>query len=290
MSELNDDDFQAESASREEPSRRGPRLLLPLFFCLLLGGLAAGGWALWGPGDEFDRSDLEDGGLRTQRFRLQLRGSDRQSPEIYLAPEIVGSGLSGRSDGTWRLNWMGLEGAYEHRIWLGDDDSLMLEDRRETIVVKQGEILLLTAGGPYVLAGQAAEDLLPVIANPRLYVGAELVNSIPKGAIATDELGKVAGLEVLVKHVYPGSPAEAGGLEAGDVLLSVDMSGHQHQVRSRQTLATWWADITAGNTLVFQVRRGAKTLSVSVKTRNRSAQEFRSPSSVSDDRSYFKRH
>lgn len=273
----------------DEPHRsRAPLILLVLL--VVVGGLAAAGWAIWAPGDEFDRSELEDGGLMTQRFRLMLRGSERQSPEIYLAPEIVGSGLSGRSDGSWRLNWMGLEGAYECRIRLSDDDSLILEDRRENLVVKQGEVLLLSASGPIVLRGRSAEELLPVVANPRLYVGAKLVNSAPRGVKATNEAGLIAGTEVRVTGVYAGSPAESAGLQEGDVLLSVDMSGNKLEIRSRQSLATWWCEITAGNTLEFEVRRGSETLRVPVKTRSRTALELRGVSSISDDPSYLRRH
>ena len=185
---------------------------------------------------------------------------------------------------------MGLGGAFEYRIRLGEGDSLLLEDFHQSLVVKQGEVLLLTAGGPTVLRGREADELLPVVANPRLYVGAKLVNSVPRGVTATNETGLIAGTEVRVTGVYSGSPAEAAGLQEGDVLLSVDMSGRKLQIASRQTLATWWCDITAGNVLVFEVRRGGETLQVPVKTRDRTAQEFRDSSSISDEPSYFQRH
>ena len=185
---------------------------------------------------------------------------------------------------------MGLEVAHEYRIRLSEDDSLILEDRRGEILVRQSEALLLTEGGPIVLSGREAEQLLPVVANPRLYVGAKLVNSVPRGVKATNEAGLIAGTEVRLTGVYPGSPAEAAGLQEGDVLLSVASSGRKLQISSRQSLATWWCEITAGNVLTFEVRRGSETLQVPVKTRNRSAQEIRGVSSISDEPSYFQRH
>jgi hypothetical protein len=276
--------------STEEPSRKGPRLLLGLLVLGLLAGLGAGAWALFGPGLELERTELEDGGLRTQRFRLQVSGTGRQGPDIYLAPEVMGSGLSGRSDGTYRLSWHGLDSGFEYRVRLEDDDSLVIEDRRETLVVKPDEVLLLSAGGAEVLRGRTADDLLPVVANPRLYVGAKLSNSAPRGAQGSNEAGLVAGTEVHVKGVYVGSPAEASGLQAGDVLLSVESGGRRLEIQSRQALATWWCEITAGNVLTFEVRRGGETLSVPVKTRDRTASEFRGASSISDDPSYLQRH
>lgn len=281
------------SEALEDPAeqpRQVPRLLLGLLMVGLVVALGGGAWLLFGQRLELERTDLEDGGLRTQRFRLQVSGTERQSPEIYLAPEIMGSGLSGRSDGTYRLSWLGLDSGFEYRVRFEDDDSLVIEDRRGPVVVKPGEVLLLNASGPQVLRGREAEDLLPVVANPRLYVGAKLVNSAPKGAKGSNEAGLVAGTEVRVVDVYPGSPAEAAGLVPGDVLLSVTCGGRALEIQSRQTLATWWCDITAGNVLNFEVRRAGQTLSVPVKTRDRAGSEFRDSSSISDDPSFLKRH
>lgn len=274
----------------EAPRRRLP-LALILAGLLALGGLGAAAWFVFGPGVTLERTELEDGGLGTQRYRLRVRGSERQSPEIYTAPELVGSGLSGRSDGTYRISWSSNHASFLYRVEVRDeDDALVLTDPRETLVVEQTQVLLLTGGGAVVLEGHEADDLLPVLANPRIYFGFDLVNSAPKGAKATDEAGLVAGTQVRVAKLYPGSPADKAGFELGDVLVSVDLYGKLHAVRSRQTLATWWALVAPGNEFVFEVRRGEQTLKIPLKTTWRGPQETQSPSSVSDDPRHLKRH
>jgi len=277
------------------PERSFGPLLLGLGLVVLLA--LAGGAGLWHWSTQKPRLGVSmetstSGPLGTYKLQIHATGTKRLSPWIYTAPQ-VSSGSSGTDEGYF-VTWTSAKERFEFLVELGDDDSLIMRGAGEggrDLIVSEGEGLLLGPHGARVLRGRDHTDLLPVLANPRLYVGARLVNSAPEGA-AVDEEGRVVGIEVRVAEVYPGSPAELAGLEVGDALLSVESGNRALEIRSREGLARWWAPplASSGHTLVFKVRRGEETLTISVKTRDRLLSEFREASSVSDDPSYLERH
>jgi len=89
----------------------------------------------------------------------------------------------------------------------------------------------------------------------------------------TPELAKYYGMEdrkgVLVTEVFPGEPADKGGLKARDVVLSVDGK----DVETGRELSRTVASISAGKEVTVQVLRDGKPLSRTVTIAKRPAGE-----------------
>ena len=66
-----------------------------------------------------------------------------------------------------------------------------------------------------------------------------------------------------VKEVIPGSPAEAGGLKAGDVL--VELEGVAYRKANWKRLEKAYDEMSPGKTITYTVRRRGETRRVSVE-------------------------
>ena len=84
-----------------------------------------------------------------------------------------------------------------------------------------------------------------------------------RGTTATVERARPSarGLGMRVRSVYPASPAEAAGLEPGDVVSSLN----GRAVESREDFDTFLSAVAPGAPVTLEVRRGERTRTASMK-------------------------
>jgi serine protease Do len=107
-------------------------------------------------------------------------------------------------------------------------------------------------------ARRVVDDLLRFGALRPLWTGARLIT-------IDAETAQRSGLPVrrgaLVLKVYPGSPAAEAGLQEKDVVVAVN----GHPVTAREDVATALYTAAAGSAVSLELRRGERTLTVSLK-------------------------
>ena len=107
-------------------------------------------------------------------------------------------------------------------------------------------------------ARRVVDDLLRFGALRPLWTGARLIT-------IDAETAQSANLPVrrgaLVLKVYPGSPAAQAGLQEKDVVVAVN----GHPVTAREDVATALYTAAAGSAVSLELRRGERTLTVSLK-------------------------
>jgi len=108
-------------------------------------------------------------------------------------------------------------------------------------------------------ARRIVDDLLRFGELRPLWTGARLLSVSP-------ELAQRAGLPVrrgaLVVKVYPDSPATKAGLQENDVLVAVN----GHPIVAREDVSTALYTAGVGNPVTLDVRRGERTLTVTLRT------------------------
>ncbi len=81
--------------------------------------------------------------------------------------------------------------------------------------------------------------------------------------VSTDKTRASArGIGIRVRSVYPGSPAEAAGIEEGDLITGLD----GRAVESREDFDTALTSVGPGKAITLEVKRNGKTLNISTKT------------------------
>jgi len=110
---------------------------------------------------------------------------------------------------------------------------------------------------PINLARQISDQLIATGAVSRGWLGVSLQPLTPELADSFD-LNKVTG--ALINQVLEGSPAEAAGLQRGDILLSFDGK----PVRGVRELQLLVARTPAGQNVKLEILRGGKTLHLEV--------------------------
>lgn len=179
-----------------------------------------------------------------------ISNKDLMMPSMY--KDTVRMELDGEDVGSL-VKWLG----HDAQIFPGNSGGPLVNIRGEIVGVNE---LGIGLGGaiPSAIARPVAEELIAHGRVSRAWVGVALQ---PQLKAAGD--GPVRG--VLVAGVFPGSPAEAAGIQAGDVVVAVD--GQPVQARFQQELPALNKLILSkpvGRPIEFKIARGGKELTLRI--------------------------
>jgi serine protease Do len=151
--------------------------------------------------------------------------------------------------------------------WIGHDATIQPGNSGGPLVNLDGEIIGINEIGvgtmagaiPSEIASKVAEELIAHGRVRRSWIGVEF-QPLLKDETKADATG------VLVGGVLPGSPAETAGMKPGDIVLALD--GVDVHVKFREELPRFNMLLLSkepGKDVTLKVRRGDKTLDVTVK-------------------------
>ena len=150
-------------------------------------------------------------------------------PDINLYPGFSGGALIGTAAGMLGINTSGLV-------------------RGKCITIPSSTVTRIA--GEISAKGHVAQPYVGLLMYP-----VQIPESLQKKATVASSTG------LLVMHVEPGGPADAGGALLGDILVDID----GHDLDDLQDLQQQLAGKTAGNTVQTNIIRGGQRVQISIK-------------------------